>query len=636
MVLNSELLNSKELRALLTRLDAGSVTLVSGTDAVHKAHLAAALNAVTERVVVVVAPNETDAARLTADVSSLSGEAACLLNAREFTFYEAEIVSRETEHERISTLYKLLSADGTQRGSRIFVTTPDALMQRTMPPDVLLNAAFVLTQGDKVAPDALVTRLVECGYEYTEQVEGVGQFARRGGIIDFFSPALDMPVRAEFWGDEVDALGIFEPSIQRRTMNITSAVVLPSAECLTSLHQHGETGLLVALQELYESVRKRKKTKKSAAVLAASQTATEIASKAQTALLARIEADFEKINSGSMLQAVDRYMALIYEELKTAADYLPPNAIVLMCEPSRLAERAKNYLWRISEDVTALLEGGVVSGELARYAQEWDEITRKLPRGKKSVVMTDSFRAGQYPLNPRITLTLTAKQLPGYGGSLTTAADDIKRYMEERYRVAVLCADEDKAREMQTFLSEQGVSATLDFKLSELPGKGRCIVGVGSLSAGMEYPQMELAIITEGQLFSRASGVKKRSGSGDATASGSTRKGKFAKNRQKLQSYSDLSPGDLVVHEAHGIGRFLGMVQIEVDETRKEYIQIAFRGTDKVYVPATQLDTVSKYIGTGGDNETLKLSKLGGTDWAKAKSRAKAAAKNLAEGLIAL
>ena len=156
--------------------------------------------------------------------------------------------------------------------------------------------------------------------------------------------------------------------------------------------------------------------------------------------------------------------------------------------------------------------------------------------------------------------------------------------------------------------------------IETLPGYGKAVIAVGGLTAGMEYPVGRFAVLTEGQ-----------------SLLGKKRRSKPVTNRQKLGSYADLSPGDLVVHEHHGVGRFLEMTKMTVDGVQKDYVKIAYAGADVLYVPATQLDLVSKYIGGGEDAaETKKLSRLGGTDWEKAKTRAKKAVKDLAKGLIQL
>ncbi|MFQ7428950.1 MAG: transcription-repair coupling factor [Flavonifractor plautii] len=184
----------------------------------------------------------------------------------------------------------------------------------------------------------------------------------------------------------------------------------------------------------------------------------------------------------------------------------------------------------------------------------------------------------------------------------------------------VLVSSEQRALNLQALLREQKMTTAVDFQLHELPGYGKAVIAVGGLTAGMEYPVGRFAVLTEGQ-----------------SLLGKKRRSKPVTNRQKLGSYADLSPGDLVVHEHHGVGRFLEMTKMTVDGVQKDYVKIAYAGADVLYVPATQLDLVSKYIGSGEDaQETRKLSRLGGTDWEKAKTRAKKAVKDLAKGLIQL
>ncbi len=234
--------------------------------------------------------------------------------------------------------------------------------------------------------------------------------------------------------------------------------------------------------------------------------------------------------------------------------------------------------------------------------------------------MSDNFTGSNYPVRPRALGNLRTKQLPSYGGSIETAKGDIAYYMSSGYRVVVLCGDERRGEILRNYLRENGVAAAIDVNLRKLPAAGECLISVGSLSAGFEYPGIKLAVITEGQI------VK---------ASQSKRKKAAKSSRQRIASFTDLAPGDLVVHEQYGIGRFVGIFKMPVDGVEKDYIKISYAGTDSLYVPATSLDLVSKYIG-GGEDAPVKLSKMGGADWVKAKSRAKGAAKEMAKELIAL
>ena len=315
---------------------------------------------------------------------------------------------------------------------------------------------------------------------------------------------------------------------------------------------------------------------------------------------------------------MDRYIALIYPVMATAADYFPEDAVVVLSESPRVAERGKSYLWQLGEDAKALMERGELAGELADFARTFEELTEVL--ADWPVCYLDAFTSSRYPQRPRTLLNLLTKQLPSYGASLETAVSDLAHYVSDGFRTVVLVSSEQRALNLQALLREQKMTTAVDFQLHELPGYGKAVIAVGGLTAGMEYPVGRFAVLTEGQ-----------------SLLGKKRRSKPVTNRQKLGSYADLSPGDLVVHEHHGVGRFLEMTKMTVDGVQKDYVKIAYAGADVLYVPATQLDLVSKYIGSGEDaQETRKLSRLGGTDWEKAKTRAKKAVKDLAKGLIQL
>ena len=451
--------------------------------------------------------------------------------------------------------------------------------------------------GERHDLGELAGTLAAAGYTRCEQVEGVGQFALRGGILDFFSPAHPKPVRVEFFGDEIDAMGLFDPDTQRRIENLGAAEILPAAEVLPQFTPGGYGGLLEGLDRLISQAKRRK---------------------GNETLVQTLEEDRERLAASTAFPAMDRYIALIYPVMATAADYFPEDAVVVLSESPRVAERGKSYLWQLGEDAKALMERGELAGELADFARTFEELTEVL--ADWPVCYLDAFTSSRYPQRPRTLLNLLTKQLPSYGASLETAVSDLAHYVSDGFRTVVLVSSEQRALNLQALLREQKMTTAVDFQLHELPGYGKAVIAVGGLTAGMEYPVGRFAVLTEGQ-----------------SLLGKKRRSKPVTNRQKLGSYADLSPGDLVVHEHHGVGRFLEMTKMTVDGVQKDYVKIAYAGADVLYVPATQLDLVSKYIGSGEDaQETRKLSRLGGTDWEKAKTRAKKAVKDLAKGLIQL
>ena len=582
-----------EYRSLLAAIDNGACPAAfSGLSAVHRAHFAAGIRQELNRPVVVVCADEGEAERMARDLAALSGEEVRTLSAREFTFHNAAVVSRQYEHRRLSTLRALAAGE-----CPLLVCTVESILQRTIPKTLLTQAAQVLRMGERHDLGELAGTLAAAGYTRCEQVEGVGQFALRGGILDFFSPAHPKPVRVEFFGDEIDAMGLFDPDTQRRIENLGAAEILPAAEVLPQFTPGGYGGLLEGLDRLISQAKRRK---------------------GNETLVQTLEEDRERLAASTAFPAMDRYIALIYHVMATAADYFPEDAVVVLSESPRVAERGKSYLWQLGEDAKALMERGELAGELADFARTFEELTEVL--ADWPVCYLDAFTSSRYPQRPRTLLNLLTKQLPSYGASLETAVSDLAHYVSDGFRTVVLVSSEQRALNLQALLREQKMTTAVDFQLHELPGYGKAVIAVGGLTAGMEYPVGRFAVLTEGQ-----------------SLLGKKRRSKPVTNRQKLGSYADLSPGDLVVHEHHGVGRFLEMTKMTVDGVQKDYVKIAYAGADVLYVPATQLDLVSKYIGSGEDaQETRKLSRLGGTDWEKAKTRAKKAVKDLAKGLIQL
>ncbi|SHH79088.1 transcription-repair coupling factor [Sporobacter termitidis DSM 10068] len=596
--LTESIINDIGFGQIAARIEGGGCPIaVSGLDGIHKSHAAAAVRRTVGCPVVVIVADEMEMTRTASDLEALTSEPAVLLAGREFTFYNAEGVSRQLEQRRLRALCRMM-----QGRAPVVVATIDGLLQRTMAPEAMKSVVLSLKMGLSIDMEDVVKLLLRCGYSRSEQVEGPGQFAQRGGILDFFSPADDEPVRCEFFGDEIDSLSGFDVSTQRRTGNLDTAEILPSAETLAPLysggHGTGEEGLKSALKAFLKNLEKRKT--------------------ANSELKKNITADIERLENRRGFQSADKYMELLYP-MATALDYIDSAAVIIINEPGRIAERAKNYLWQQGEDSRTLLEAGVIDASLVRFSLDWEQFCGKIE--DFAVVMADSFTSSKYPVRPKALLNISAKQLPSYGGSLETAAGDIAHYANTGYRTVILCQDERRAGILADYLRERGIVPNVDPQLEKLPVNGGCVITVGALSAGMEYPVARLAVITEGQFVEPISLRKKRKA--------------LPSNRERVQSFTDLSPGDLVVHEHHGIGRYVGIFKMPVDGIEKDYVKIAYAGTDSLYVPATQLDLVSKYIG-GGEDAPIKLSKMGGADWTKAKTRAKGAAKEMARELIAL
>ncbi len=595
-LLINQIFENKEAAALPGLLESGGLpALISGLSAVHRANLAAGLRYKTERPLFVICPDDTAAENFAKDLHCMLGEEVNTLTMRDFTFFAAEAVSRQAEQRRISTLFSLAA-----KLSRVNVVSVSGLMMRTMPPETLKNAALEIRAEGSYQLEEIEKALIDCGYVHTEQVEGPGQFARRGGILDFYSPADRSPVRMEFWGDEVDSMGYFDISSQRRTEQISRCVILPAAETLPTLSPGG-VELLCRQIEDFAAKYARKRGSESAAAMAAN-----------------MRADAERLRSGIIMSAADRYLPLIYP-MASGVDYIPEDALVFIDQPVRCAERAREYARQISDDVGEQNRRGMLAVSPDSFYLPWESIVKRVQ--DYPIYMSDAFTVGRTAIAPKTLASLSAKQLPSYAGSAQAAAEDVKIYLKQGYSVVILAGDERRAKVLQEFLSNNGMPVLIYPQLKKLPEKGQCCISIGAFSAGMEYPGIKLAILSDSQLI--------------RARSNKSSKKKLPANRQRIESYADLSAGDYVVHENHGIGRFAGIVKMQVDGFEKDYIKISYAGTDSLYVPATQLDMVSKYTG-GGEDKPVKLSKMGGVEWAKTRSRAKGAAKDMAKKLIAL
>ena len=569
---------------------------VSGAAQINRSHLIAGLFRDLGRPMLVLCQDEMACRRTQEELTAFLGSSFPILPGRELTFYDSAAASRQWEQKRLRLLYRMAC------GLEPLVIAPlEALALRTLPRQVLVGAAVQLRPGALFDPEELAGRLLRSGYTRCQMVEGVGQFAVRGGILDVYSPAAENPLRVEFFGDEVDAMGYFDPLTQRRVENVEEAVLLPVAESLPLLHPGGLEGLCGDLEKLIAR-QKRRKTR-------------------HEALIKTLETDLEKLQNRSFFGASDRYMSLIYPEFTTAADYLPAEAVTVFCDHGNLRRAAAGWEEDLGLQLDSLLQGGILAGELCDFGKDWEGLCAEL-EGRPALFL-DAFLPSAYPegLRPGALTDLVAKQLPSYGGNLEVAAQDLAHYQKNGYRTLVLCGNRRRGEILERYLKDKGIAVSMAFPAADWPAPGGVYLTDGSLPCGLEYPTVRLAVLSEGQLMARA--ARKPRAKAKTT------------NRQKLNSFTDLSPGDLIVHEHHGIGRYVCMEQMKVDGAVKDYVKIAYQGSDVLYVPATQMDLIYKYIGAAQDSP-VKLNKLGGDAWEKTKKRARAAVKDLADGLIKL
>ena len=582
--------------AMIATLAAGKSAAVTGLGQINRSHFIASVENGLQKPMLLLCPDDMATRRLQEELHALLGYNIPILPTRELTLHDTAVVSRAWEQKRLRLLY-----DFAKGNCKVLIASWDAMTQRTMPRQTLLDAAFTLQVGQEYDTQDLLSRLSCSGYTRCAMVEGPGQFSVRGGIIDIFSPAADRPFRAEFFGDELDTMGYFDPDTQRRTDNIMEQIVLPVGETQPRLHPNGLDGLCDDLRGMIARQKRRKTVNED--------------------LIRTLEKDLEKYENNLSNPASDRYMALIYPTMATAMDYVPENAIVTICDLNSLQRRSRTYTEELGLRLDGLLQGGVLAGDLCDFALQWEDFCDTL-KGRCALYL-DAFGSSAYPEEnpPKELLSVSAKQLPGYAGNLDTAASDLTHYQRLDFSCLVLCGSRRRAEMLQQMLGERNLSAFLSIPLAAMPKPGQILLSDGTLPYGMEYPDLKLAVLTEGQLIAKGEPKKRQK--------------KSATNRQKLNSFTDLAPGDLVVHDNYGIGRFVAMERIKVDGAIKDYIKIAYQGSDTLFVPATQLDLVGKYIG-GGEDANIRLNKIGSDAWQKTKAKARAAAKDMAEDLIKL
>ena len=372
-------------------------SMVTGLSPVQRAAVAAAAAEQTGRPLLMLCADEQECARQAADLRALTGEEPVVLPAREWQLRPAAAYSRQWEYRRLWALYRL-----AQEKPRVIVATAAAMAQLCLPAAVLQKTAFTLEVGQRYDVTALTAQLTAAGYVRAQQVEGAGQFALRGGILDIFSPGPERPVRCEFFDDELDSMGDFDVTTQRRVENRQRFTVLPAGEVLPFYDENAAESAAKRI----DAAAKRLAKKENAA-----------------ALRQRLEEDAQSLRQGVTPPGGDRYLAAVYPDAATAFDYLPEDCLVCVSEAGRVQEALKAFVWQVKQDVTASMEAGQMAGAFGRLTLTETETAAALERFP--VCQMESLPTSRYLVAPKLLLDISAKQLSSYGGSLETAATDI-------------------------------------------------------------------------------------------------------------------------------------------------------------------------------------------------------------------
>lgn len=575
----SELAGFKSIRQALDKNI--SPVSVTGVSHIHRAQLILSLTG--DREVLVITGTEAESKKLCDDINTMSGEeTAVLFPSKEPVFTPVEGVNHEYEFMRISALSKALSGQ-----CKVICGSIEAVMQPVIPPDVLLKSSVILKQGEEVDLSQLGKTLSRCGYQRCDKVEGASQFSVRGSIVDIFPVQSAKPVRIELWGDEIDSISEFDTDTQRRTEPLDFVSVSPAGEVL-----YDNEELALKIEELCKKSR----------------------GKRAEAVREHLGADVHRLRAGEILSHSYKYYPLAYDKTFTIFDYV--DGTVIFSDYSDIMDNANSVFTRHNEDVKILMEEGQLCKGLDGYYLELPEI--QLIASKRNSLYLSSFMQSGERIDFKRLVSFEALQNAAWSGELKQLLEDLAEYKRRGCRIILAAGSEKTLPILKDDLEQNGFPCSIASEGAPLE-PGRVSLMTGSFSGGFEYPENKTVLITQGR------------------AMNSVRKNRKPKKKksEEIRSLADISEGDLVVHSAHGIGRFVGIRKLEFDGVTKDYITIQYAGTDKLYIPVTQLDLVSKYIGPR-DDSGVRLNKLSSNEWQKTRNNVKRAVKDMAQELIAL
>lgn len=490
---------------------------------------------------------------------------------KEITSYDYVAQSKEIEYKRIDVLNKMYLAK-KQKEPIIIVTTIEAVMQKMVAKDTLYQNVIDFEVGKTYLLDEIKEKLVGLGYERSDLIENKGQFSIRGGIVDV-GLSEKIGVRIEFWGDEVDSIRFFQISSQRSTEMLKEITIFPAHELI--------------VQDLSEAVKN-----------------------IQEKYPEEIE-DIELIKNGDYISKINKYFNEFYENQASFLDYMSDEYLLLLDEKSKINQRESNII----EDNNKLIASLV---EKEKFVPEAIENISKFEYNfeEKQIIyleQNDSIKNIQ-------KYYFETREINFYNLQLDLLLADIVTYQKNKKKVVLLAGNEISAKKLCNILKENQINYKHEQEAENIK-PGEIIVTIGGFSSGFENYDLNLIVISLQNNFEEPVKRKKKLSS-------------TFKDSEKIV-FADLKPGDIVVHQTHGIGQFIGVNTITADGVTKDYIKIKYRNDDILYVPTNSLDSVRKYIG-GGDNSSPRLNKLGGKEWSATTSKVKKNLEAVAKDLIEL
>ena len=554
---------------------------LNGLSNVTKAHMIQSICLNNNKKALLIASDEAEANRILNDLNHM-GIKSLFYSIRDFNFRDFESSSREYEQQRLNVLAKIISSEYD-----VVISCIEAAVQYTIPVDKLISKIIRLKKGQNISISSIEEDLIKSGYERYDQVESLGQFSVRGGILDFFTPGNDMPVRVEFFGDEIDTISHFDSFSQRRIDSLEEIFLVPATE--------------VMVENKYNLIKKIN--------LLINSLDDNTFSYVKKQLLNEIEALKDKT-----LKCLDKFIPLIYKKT-TLFDYINKDNLIFISEPAKCLQKLKNYNSQWIEDFKEYLKDGTLCKGLDKFSE--DEIYYETTLEKYNVTTLDTFTRNNESAYIN-SLNIQTKNIANFNGNIKLMLEELRRLSEKNATCVILCGTNRAAQAIANDLIDN------DFRVffssdKELIKENQINVMSGNLSSGFCYPNINFYLLSNSLLVDNKS----------------NKKAKKVKNSKQINSLSEIKPGDYVVHSSHGIGIFQGIHKLNSNGITKDYLKLNYAKGDVLYVPVTQLDMVSKYIGKS-ESSGIKLNRLGGSEWQKTKKRVNSCVKDIAKELISL
>lgn len=563
---------------------------VFGVSDSQKVHLSAA--ALEGRAVLFVTYTQERAERAAEDFKTYLKVEPVVFPART-SLLRATAQSHETTFERITALYKIMD------GAKVVTASIEGLLQKNMPKYRFEALRKTITLSTQTEPHALAAFLVEAGYTSQPLAEHEGQFSLRGGILDIFPVGGENLVRLEFFGDEIDSMRLADAQTQRSIRRIDQVEILPAKELCISEHQRLR-GKEALKGQLLAYVKRAQKTE-----LEAAQQAEQVF----MPIIDQLEGDF---------QPQDELLPYFFTEYNSILDFMPEDTVVVLDEPKRLRERGDNTRLEFEEQFKDLLSRGSVLPLHAKNIHPVEDFYLRIK--ENSVLALQSLTTTTPDVEPRAIFTFATRSMQSFQNKLELLAQELTAYQLRGYKVVICAGGKSRGSRLVQELELLNVYAQYTESETVAAKNGEVFILPDSITHGFEYPEIKFALISDKDIFTQS---RKKL----------IRKAKKYKGGT-IESFAELTVGDYIVHESHGIGVYEGIVKIQTDGVFRDFITIRYQGTDKLYVPVEQMDKVQKYI--GGEEAKPKVNKLGSKEWANTKAKVKRAIADMTDELIAL